>query len=193
MANPLILLVGQSASGKTSVAEVLESKYKLKSLRSYTTRKPRYDGEDGHVFISNEDFDKLEDIIAYTEYNNNRYCATKEQLDASDIYVVDPPGVETLLNSYQSNRHIYIFYLNTNIRNRIDRMYQRGSSDTEIVHRLYVDEEYNWFDKLKIIVWRSFKKVYLYDIDADRKLEDVVQQIMNSVVNKEVVYEGRII
>ena len=193
MANPLILLVGQSASGKTSVAEVLESKYKLKSLRSYTTRKPRYDGEDGHVFISNEDFDKLEDIIAYTEYNNNRYCATKEQLDASDIYVVDPHGVETLLNGYPTNRHIYIFYLNTNIRNRIDRMYKRGSSDTEIVNRLYVDEEYNWFDRLKIIVWRSFRKVYLYDIDADKPIEDVVKQIMNSVVNKEVVYEGRLI
>ena len=193
MANPLILLVGQSASGKTSVAEILESKYKLKSLRSYTTRQPRYDGEDGHVFISNEDFDKLQDIIAYTEYNDNKYCATKDQLDASDIYVVDPPGVETLLNSYQSNRHIYIFYLNTNIRNRIDRMYKRGSSDTEIVNRLYVDEEYNWFDKLKIIVWRSFRKVYLYDIDADRPLKDVVKQIMNSVVNKEVIYEGRLI
>ena len=97
MNKPLFLLVGPSASGKTTIAEKLESTMSLKSIQSYTTRLPRYDGETGHTFISDNDFDNLKDIMAYTEYNGHRYCTTKEQIDNADIYVVDVPGVETLL------------------------------------------------------------------------------------------------
>ena len=42
---PLILLVGKSGSGKTTIAEYLEKHYGMKMLRSYTTRPMRKPNE----------------------------------------------------------------------------------------------------------------------------------------------------
>jgi guanylate kinase len=140
MNKPLYCFVGKSASGKTSVANDLEV-YGFTQLWSYTTRPKRYEFETGHTFITDENFSKLENIIAYTEYNGYKYCATKEQIDAADIYVIDVSGAETLLTRYQSDRPIIIFYFDTSVRTRIERMMNRHDSDMAIVSRLYNDEE----------------------------------------------------
>ena len=52
MNKPLYLFVGKSASGKTTTADLLEKRYGHKQVYSYCTRKPRYEGEIGHIFIS---------------------------------------------------------------------------------------------------------------------------------------------
>ena len=104
MNKPLFLFVGPSGSGKTAVAEYLESTQGYKSVQSYTTRSPRYENETGHIFVSNDEFDKLQDLVAYTEYNGNKYCATSEQVDEADIYVIDVPGVEVFLKKYKNTK-----------------------------------------------------------------------------------------
>ena len=73
MGNPLYLFVGRSASGKTTIANILEQKYGFKQVSSYTTRLPRYDGEVGHVFVTEEEYKALENMVAYTFYDNNHY------------------------------------------------------------------------------------------------------------------------
>ncbi len=182
MNNPLLLFVGPSGCGKTTVARELESKYNYKTIQSYTTRSRRYDNEVGHVFILEEEFDDLNNIIAYTEYNGHRYCTTQEQLDESSSYVVDIPGVETLLKNYHTDRPILIFYLDSTVSNRIDRMIDRGDSDTAIIGRLRNDEEYDWFDKLESVVCKHNYKhrayVELHRINANKSLKEVVVQIL---------------
>ena len=100
MDNTLYLFVGKSASGKTTVANFLEKKHGFKQVNSYTTRPPRYEGEIGHIFIDDGDFDELGELVAYTEYNGFRYGTTAEQLDKCQIYVIDVPGIKTLLEKY---------------------------------------------------------------------------------------------
>lgn len=183
MNNPLLLFVGPSGCGKTTVAEVLECNNNYKTIQSYTTRNQRYDGETGHVFISEDEFDALENIVAYTQYNGHRYCTTKEQLDEATSYVVDIPGVETLLRNYDTKRTILVFYFDTTVTTRIDRMLDRGDSDTAIVGRLHNDESYDWFDKLDSIIGRhNYKhrtsKVELHQINANKTLSEVVVQIL---------------
>ena len=153
MNNPLYLFIGRSASGKTTIANMLEERCGLHQVQSYTTREPRYQGEIGHVFISEEEFGQLTHIVSYTEYNGNKYCATSELLDQCDIFVVDPPGVETLLEKYNTDRQIIALYFDANVHNRIARMIDRGDSDNQIVSRLYTDEEYDWELTLKKTVW----------------------------------------
>ena len=97
----IYLIVGCSGSGKTTITEQLEQKYGLKSIQSYTTRKPRYDGESGHTFVSDEEFDKLTDMVAYTEFAGNRYCAIAEQVENNDLYIIDPKGVDFFMKSYK--------------------------------------------------------------------------------------------
>lgn len=175
----LHLFVGPSASGKTTIANELE-KWGYKQVKSYTTRMPRYEGEDNHTFVTDEEFNELKNIIAYTEYNGHRYCATKEQIDNADIYVVDIDGVKTLLEKYDSlERLIKIWYFDSNASNRIGRMIKRGDSDTAIVGRLYNDEAYDWWDKLDTLVnyhkyFGDAKIVQLNIVDANDSIDNIL-------------------
>lgn len=188
MTKPLYCFVGKSSSGKTTVANELEV-YGFSQLWSYTTRPRRYEFEIGHTFISDEDFDKLENIVAYTEYNNYRYCCTKEQIDEADIYVIDVPGVETLLDKYKSDRPIIIFYFDTSIRTRIDRMINRHDSDMAIVSRLYNDEEHDWYDQLNSIVTQhnttcDNNHVRLYKINANQDFNSVLGNVYSLILSE---------
>lgn len=178
MNNTLFLFVGKSASGKTTVADFLEKKHGFKQVNSYTTRHPRYAGEIGHIFISDEEFDTLGEMVAYTEYNGHRYGTTAEQLDQCQIYVVDVPGVKTLLEKYKTDRQIAILYFSTNVCTRINRMIDRGDSDMAIISRLLQDEKEDWRDKLSDLVWyhriHYNRRVMLFDMYADDDLASVV-------------------
>lgn len=177
MAKPLYCFIGKSASGKTSVANELEV-YGFTQLWSYTTRPKRYEFETGHTFITEEEFDKLENIIAYTEYNGNKYCCTKEQIDAADIYVIDPAGVETLLKNYHADRNIVIFYFDTSVRTRIERMLNRGDPDVAIVSRLYNDEASDWgHDLLNMVSAYEGNNLKFYHINANQEFNVVLGNV----------------
>lgn len=184
MNKPLYLLVGRSASGKTTIANILEKNYGHKQVSSYTTRPPRYDGEIGHVFLTDEEFDNIavEDIVAYTEYNGYRYGTTAEQLDKCSIYVVDVPGVQTLLKNYKTNRPISILYFDASTFIRIIRMIDRGDSDVEIISRLLEDEKNDWYHQLDSLVWRynyiSRNNVDLYTVNANGNETDVLEMVL---------------
>lgn len=179
---PLICMVGPSASGKTTVANELE-KLGYKQVSSYTTREPRYEGETGHIFVSKEEFDKLENIVAYTYYNNHHYCTTQAQLDAVDLYVVDVPGVKTLIEHYQTERPIKIWYFDADLIIRVKRMIERGDSDAAIVNRILTDEKFDWWDAL--VTLKDYaklftdKKVDLDYIDAEEDLEVLVRRVIS--------------
>jgi guanylate kinase len=189
MNKPLFLFVGKSASGKTTVANILESVGKYTQLQSYTTRIKRTEDEVGHTFITDEELDNLENIIAYTEYNNFRYCATAEQIDAADIYVIDVPGVETLLEKYETERPIVVFYFDATVKTRIDRMLNRHDHDAAIVSRLHNDEASDWEDELSKLVWHyknnCDKNVELNIIDANQNIDNVLVQVKTYIENME--------
>lgn len=183
MCNPLFLFVGKSASGKTTIANVLEQKYEYKQVSSYTTRKPRYEGEIGHIFVNEEDFNNLGELAAYTYYNENHYGTTVEQLKECDVYVIDIPGVEDLLQKYKNDtRPICIIYFDTTVYTRIHRMIDRGDSDIAIISRLLQDEEYDWFKRLDHLVWHYehivHKNVELYSINANDDQSDVLEMVL---------------
>lgn len=180
--NPLFLLVGKSASGKTTIADILEKTYGHKSVESYTTRKPRYDGERGHIFIREDEFDDLGELVAYTEYDAHRYGTTSVQLDECTLYVIDIPGIDTLLKRYNTERPIRIIYFNTSVRTRILRMIERGDSDMAIIKRLLQDEQMDWYDQLEILTKyysRLNKDVKLFSVNAEGATEEVLEIILN--------------
>ena len=181
MNNTLYLFVGKSASGKTTVANFLEKKHGLKQVSSYTTRPPRYDDEIGHIFLNDEQFDNLGELVAYTEYNGFRYGTTAKQLDQCQIYVVDVPGVKTLLEKYKTDRKIAIIYFSSTICTRIHRMIDRGDSDMAIISRLLQDEKDDWHDQLNDLVWnnRTYygRYIYLHDMYADDDFTSVVSRV----------------
>lgn len=136
--NILVLLVGRSGSGKTTLEKMLVE-IGFKSVKSYTTRPKRTEDEDNHTFVSKEEFDALENKIAYTNFNGYEYCATKEQLDNATMYVIDPAGVEYLKQSGY-DRELFIVYLETWGSTCMARMLDRGDDYDKAKQRIANDE-----------------------------------------------------
>ena len=181
MTKPLYLLIGRSASGKTTIANMLTEQYGHKSVSSYTTRPPRYEGEVGHIFVDDTTFDQLGELAGFVEYNSYRYGTTMQQVDDADIYVIDPIGAEYLLDKY-TDRPICIIYFDASIPTRIHRMVDRGDSDNAIIRRLLQDEEYDWQSKLESTVWKQVnienKYVDVFRVDANKNQMDVLEQVL---------------
>lgn len=181
MTKPLYLLIGKSASGKTTIANTLTEKYGYKSVSSYTTRPQRYDGEVGHIFVDDTTFDQLGELAGFVEYNGYRYGTTMQQVDDADIYIIDPIGTEYLIDKY-TDRPICIIYFDASIPTRIHRMIDRGDSDNSIIRRLLQDEEYDWQSKLESMAWKQLnlekKFVEVFRVDANRQQSDVLEQVL---------------
>jgi len=180
----LFLFVGKSASGKTTIANLLEEKYGHKQVYSYTTRQPRFDGETGHIFISKDEFCNLGELAGYTFYNNHHYGTTFAQLEECNIYVIDVPGVEYLLNrAHDKCLAMCIIYFDAAVATRIDRMIDRGASDMEVISRLHHDDTKNdWYRELDKLVWHHKNinglNVELHKIDANENIENVLEQVL---------------
>ena len=154
MKDIIILLVGESGSGKTTVANLLEEKYGLKSLSSYTTRPKRTPNETGHIFVTDEEFDQLKDICAYTEFNGYRYCATSEQVDNSDVYVIDVAGIDYFKEHYKGGKVPLVVYITVDTEVRRDRMLYRGDPPERAEERIQNDlkEFFNVLSRANIMI-----------------------------------------
>ena len=156
----IILLVGRSGSGKSAICKELYERYGLSSVESYTTRPPRYHNEKGHVFISDEEFDELEDIIAYTEFNGYRYCATEEQIMENDIYIIDPAGIDFFDENYHGDKKPIVVYLDVDEDTCFDRM-AKSRGIKEATERIINDAEaFKNADKMADVCIEN------YDIDT---------------------------
>lgn len=138
MKDKILCIIGRSGSGKTTIAEELE-KRGFVAVQSYTTRKPRFEGERGHTFVTDEEFDKLKNILAYNEYNGARYCTTMFQIDNSDVYVVDIPGLKMLREKYHGLKRIVAVGLMVSEEVARGRMLLRGDSDEKVKSRISED------------------------------------------------------
>lgn len=136
----LILLVGKSGSGKTTIAKNLEH-YGLKQVQSYTTRKPRYEGEVGHIFVTESEYRHIPDKAATTRFNNYDYCATHQQCEDADIYVIDPHGIESFKRNYHGSKKWLTVYLDVNPFTRFIRMVKRGDGVFAALERLRHDRD----------------------------------------------------
>lgn len=132
-------IVGPSGSGKTTISKILGRDYGMKLVESYTTRPPRYPNEEGHIFVSDEEFDALGEMCAYTEYDGHRYGVTPEVIDQNDIYVIDPFGVKYLRKHYHGQKNVVAIRLSVDEDTRMQRMADRGDSSDKIVNRIMQD------------------------------------------------------
>lgn len=164
----LFCIIGPSGSGKSTVVNELIKKGH-KAPDSYTTRPKRYLDEGGHTYITQQEYDALENKVAYTHFNGYDYCVTKEMLDGCDLYVVDPYGVESLKeNGYTEFK---VIGLELEPSDCAVRMLSRGDSGKDILGRLDND----WY------MFRNFTDMCDYKIDATLSIEEIVNNIENYI------------
>jgi guanylate kinase len=132
--------MSHSGAGKTEIAKILEGQG-FRVIQSYTTRKPRYENEWGHLFCTVDEYHEFKnngEIVAYSLFEGNHYFSTKEQMYNTDIYIVDPDGIEDLKSRIDDIEFITI-YLKVDTGIRIERMKQRGDSIDKILKRVTED------------------------------------------------------
>lgn len=183
----IVCLIGESGSGKSTIAEELEKKG-YNYIQSYTTRPKRHENEKGHIFV-----DKLpegvlvekglicrstapgENIIAYTHFNNHHYWATSEQYKGkgNSVYVIDPKGVKDLKmelwgDCFIGEIDIIAVYLKVDESKRVNRL---GSRDGEekAFERIMHDRE-----KFRVVECD-------YIVDANRPVYQVMQNVIEII------------
>lgn len=198
----IICLVGPSGSGKTTIAKELE-KEGYNVIQSYTTRKPRYEGEWGHIFVEDEvskyfGFNemkttylitkngKLYKPMAFKKLYGEFYWFTKEQYigKGTSIYIVDPEGAEQVQKNVTGAEVITVFIM-ADEEVRISRLQQRYWEGTNLktAHELnailYADKR---IEKDREI----FKTCKCdYAVDANRELKEVVEDIKEIIEERE--------
>ena len=101
----ILLITGQSGSGKTTIAKKLCENDKYHFVNSYTDRELREDNEWGHEFVDANYMDLIlerADIVAQTTINNNRYCTIQSQFseDKVNVYIVDTYGINDVFDTF---------------------------------------------------------------------------------------------
>ena len=144
----VVCIVGQIASGKTTLAGYLEQNG-LERIVTYTTRPPREgetDGED-YIFLPESDFLKRQEegfFAEHTEYEAEfghvYYSTSKESLETPGgirkVIVLNPAGVMALKNT---GYDIFVVYLDFEQETLMRRALARGDSPVEIARRIKDD------------------------------------------------------
>jgi len=138
----MILLVGESASGKSTIEKSL-IKIGYDKIVSYTTRPMRdgeFDGVDYHFISKNTFLDGLDQKLfaEYTIYNGWYYGIAHEDCLDNSVVVVEPHGFRQLLKI--PNLHIKSFYIQVPERVRLKRMVDRGDNLMEVFRRIFSDQ-----------------------------------------------------
>lgn len=168
----IFCILGPSGVGKTSLAYAIQKAINAKVLQSYTDRKPRFEGEEGHTFVTPGEYDKLTGIVAETLFDDHRYCATAQQIDENDVYVVDIKGICTLRQRYKGLKKIVVLFLEAPASVCIERMRAEGRPESFISERAAHD----------ILAFKGAKEMASFVLDASKSKEDVLAQTL-SIIN----------
>ena len=171
----MIILIGASASGKTSIAKYLTTHLGFKKFVTSTTRSPRI-GEINSIdynFLTIDTFNKKKnnnEFIETTFYNGNYYGTEKKQINDNVVLIVEFSGLKEFKKMNDS--HIISYFLKSNEEIRIKRMEDRGDSKEEIEKRLQHDRyKFNADDYSSLI-----------DVMIDTSNNDI-EKIANDIVS----------
>lgn len=133
----MIVLVGESASGKSSIERELIA-LGFNKIVTYTTRPMRKEDVDGETyhFITEEQFNDMieKDLFAeHASYNGWQYGTAKEDCTDDKVVVLTPHGLRQLKKN--KDLHIISFYIDVPRRDRLIKILERGDDIEEAYRR----------------------------------------------------------
>lgn len=182
----IIVLLGASGSGKSTIEQELAMHHGFQKIISYTTRKPRENEENGkdYYFIDDYTFKEVmsRDLFAeYDEYSQNRLYGTlkSDYVDGNKVVVLTPNGLRQLKKNCP-NEYMLTVLVEANLGTRIKRYIDRCGVDkfnfddkNEIAAR--VERDYGMFLGLEKEV-----NIVVHN-DEGTNIKDIIEDIYNYV------------
>ena len=125
----VLLVVGKTGSGKSSLIKRICERTGLRELCSYTTRAKRSDTDNDHIFVGVDDYARAKEngeIAIDGEVAGNYYYSTIEQLYTADLYTINPEALERLLDMDLPNIRFVTVYISCPDNIREERAMKRG-------------------------------------------------------------------
>lgn len=180
----IIVLLGASGSGKSTIENELATHYGFEKIISYTTRQPR-DGEingKDYFFTENNTFASMINtgvLAEYDEYSHGRLYGTlkSDYADGNKVVVLTPNGLRQLKQNCPIE-NIFTVLVNANLGTRVKRYIDRCGVD-----------KFNFDDKNEIAsrVERDFSMFLGLDKEVNlvvnnnegTDINDVVKEILS--------------
>ncbi|MCE7699967.1 MAG: DUF4406 domain-containing protein [Methanobacterium paludis] len=118
----ILVIVGKSGSGKSTIAEYIQNQYGIRMIQSHTDRPKRDANDTGHTFHSKDEYDmlKADEMIATTTWNGNRYCCLHSDVsEDKNTYVIDEKGLVEMTTNHRSKYKVFKLYVQRDIHNRV--------------------------------------------------------------------------
>lgn len=171
----MIILIGESGSGKTTILNELE-KRGYKKAKNHTTRPKREEEKENseYIFITKDEFNNMWDegkLLQRAEFNNEYYGIASNSLreDVACIQIVDSIA-DVKAKAFElgfDDRNITCFYIYVPAEERTKRMLARGDSIEAIQKRLEIDNE----------KFKNAKEVVDYVVE-NKVLQEAVDEII---------------
>ena len=128
----LLLILGKTASGKDTLVNKLCERTGLKQLISYTTRERRVNEGETHFFVSDTDYEQMQNegkVAAFTQMDYYKCWSTIDQLYDADCYIIDYIGYKKLKELNLPNLRLVTVFVNTPDNIREDRALNKRNDD----------------------------------------------------------------
>jgi len=150
----ILILIGQTASGKTTVRNILSTVHGFEKIVTYTTRPKRRGEKDGvdYNFLSLDTFEAMESMGMFaevTEYNADfGYCKYGSSIydyredDKDKVVVLNPEGAKMVKEvAKEEDLDVCAIMLSVPKEVLLERAKARGDKMREVKRRIQEDEQ----------------------------------------------------
>lgn len=177
---PIFILIGPSASGKTTLIKKSKNELNFGVIISTTTRNPRIGEKNGvdYYFVTRNEFQKL-NMIESDEYSGNLYGISLESIMSitnnkdGAMTAMTLEGAEIIRNYIENSELPFVvktIFVNTPIAVLKQRMTDRGDSSEEIARRMKNIEDRREYDN-------RYKTDFVYEPIITNSEDDVINFI----------------
>lgn len=140
----VMLLVGRTNSGKSSLIKKLCERSNFTALQSYTTRAKRSDEDNDHIFVNKKEYLRAKEngeIAVDAEIAGNYYYSTIEQLYNSDLYTINPAALDKLFALNIPGIRFVVVYVSCSDKTREERALKRGDNKHDFRLRDFAERQ----------------------------------------------------